>query len=180
MHRVLLILILALFVQHAHAQEAMAPAFSLANAAGEQVTLPRAHDGVDIYFFWASWCPYCKALMPHLQSMRIEHGDDLTIYALNIRDDEDPREFMAQRGYDFILIPEADSIMDLYGVRSTPGLFVVDGKGVIHLNLYEMIFDDDSKYKALSHGKKAGRRAPYWSAEIRQAIDKILRGFKDD
>jgi len=180
MRRALLTLFLALSVQHSDAQELTAPAFTLANAAGEQVTLPRTHDGVDIYFFWASWCPYCKALMPHLQSMRIEHGDDVTIYALNIRDDEDPEHFMNERGYDFVVIPEADSIMELYGVRPTPGLFVVDGKGRIHLNLYEMIFDDDSEYKALSHGNKAGRRAPYWSAEIRQTIDKILNESKAD
>ena len=174
MRRALLTLFLALSVQHSDAQEVAAPAFTLANAAGEQVTLPRAHDGVDIYLFWASWCPYCKALMPHLQSIRIEYGDDVTIYALNIRDEEPPEPFMAEHGYDFILLPEADPVMELYGVRPTPGLFVVDGKGRIRLNLYEMIFDDNNEYKALSHGKKAGRRAPYWSAEIRQTIDRIL------
>ena len=180
MHRVLLTLILVLFVQHGNAQEVTAPAFTLANAAGEQVTLPRAHDGVDIYFFWASWCPYCKALMPHLQSMLIEHGDDLTIYALNIRDDEDPVKIMNERGYDFIVIPEADSIMELYGVRPTPAVFVVDGKGRIRFNLYEMIFNDDSEYKALSNGKKAGLRAPYWAAGIRQTIDQVLSESKAD
>ena len=180
MQRMLLTLILALSVQLGHAQEVVAPTFTLANAAGEQVTLPRAHDGVDIYFFWASWCPYCKALMPHLQSMLIEYGDDLTVYALNIRDDEDPEPFMAEHGYDFVLIPEADSIMELYGVRPTPGLFVVDGEGRIHLNLYEMIFDDGSEYKALSHGRKAGRRAPYWAAEIRRTIDVILSESQGD
>ena len=180
MQRVFLTLILALFVQHSFAQEAVAPSFTLANADGEQITLPRVHDGVDIYFFWASWCPYCKALMPHLQSMRIEYGDALSIYALNIRDDEDPEPFMAEHGYDFVVIPEADSIMDLYGVRTTPGVFVVDGEGRIYLNLYEMIFDDGSEYKALSHGGKAGRRAPYWAAEIRRTIDEILSESKGD
>ena len=169
-----LVLISASSVQHSEAQLAAAPAFTLANTAGEQVTLPRTHDGVDIYFFWASWCPYCKALMPHLQSMRIEHGDDLTIYALNIRDDEDPEQFMAELGYDFIVMPEADSIMGQYGVQATPGLFVVDGKGSIRLNLYEVIFAGDSEYQSLSHGKRAGRRAPYWASEIRLSIDKIL------
>ena len=176
----LLAFALALWVQNSEAQELAAPTFTLANTAGEQVTLPRAHDGVDIYFFWASWCPYCKALMPHLQSMRIEHGDDLTIYALNIRDDEDPAQFMAELGYDFVVIPEADSIMELYGVQATPGLFVVDGKGRVHLNLYEMIFDGNSEYESLSHGKRAGRRAPYWASEIRLTIDKILSESKGD
>ena len=180
MQKVLLTLILALSVQHSEARQPVAPAFTLTNAAGEQVTLPRAHDGLDIYFFWASWCPYCKALMPHLQSMRIEHGEDVTIYALNIRDDEDPEQFMAERGYDFVVIPGADSIMELYGVRSTPGLFVVDGEGRIRFNLYEVIFDDGSEYKALSHGGKAGRRAPYWAAETRRTIDKILNESQGD
>ena len=87
MQRAFLTLILVLLVQNAHTQETMAPTFTLADTTGEKVTLPRVHGGVDIYFFRASWCPYCKALMPHLQSMLIEHGDDLTIYALNIRDD---------------------------------------------------------------------------------------------
>ena len=180
MRRAFLMLMLTLFVQHSYAQDVAAPAFTLPDAAGQQVTLPRTHDGVDIYLFWASWCPYCKALMPHLQSMRVEYGDDVTIYALNIRDEEMPELFMLKHGYDFILIPEADSVMELYGVRATPALFVVDGKGTIRFNLNDMVFNDNSEFKSLSHGKKAGRRAPYWSAEIRQTIDKILRGFNDD
>jgi hypothetical protein len=43
-----------------------------------------------------------------------------------------------------------------------------------------MIFDDGNEYKALSHGKKAGRRAPYWAAEIRRTIDLILSESKGD
>ena len=180
MRKAFLTLLLALLVQHSYAQDLAAPAFTLANAAGEPVTLPRMHDGVDIYLFWASWCPYCKALMPHLQSMRIEYGDDVTIYALNFRDEEMPEPFIREHGYDFILLPEADPVAGLYGVRPTPALFVVDGKGKIRFNLYDMVFDDNSEFKSLGHGKKAGRRAPYWSAEIRKTIDQILSENKDD
>lgn len=176
----ILLLVLALLAPLSHAQETAAPAFTLANADGEQVTLPRLHDGVDIYFFWASWCPYCKALMPHLQSMRIEYGDDITIYALNIRDEDMPENFLAERGYDFILLPEADAVMPLYGVRATPGLFVLDGKGNIRFNLYDVVFNDSDEFKALSHGKKAGQRAPYWVAEIRMVIDQVLSESKDE
>ncbi len=39
-------------------------------------SLPSMQAGVDIYLFWASWCPYCKALMPHLQSIQVEYGAD--------------------------------------------------------------------------------------------------------
>ena len=107
MRRMLLTILLAFLTQHSYAQDDAAPAFTLATAEGESIQLPRTHNGVDIYFFWASWCPYCKSLMPHLQSMRIEYGDDVTVYALNIRDDEDPELFMAKHGYDFILLPRS-------------------------------------------------------------------------
>jgi len=129
---------------------------------------------VDIFFFWASWCPYCKALMPHLQSMQIEYGADVRVYALNIRDDEDPVEFMQEQGYDFIVLPNADPVMGLYGVKPTPAVFLVDQNGTIHFNLYEMLFNDSADFKALGHRQRAGQRAPYWAAEIRRITDQIL------
>ncbi len=180
MRRAFLTLILTLFVQQGFSQDIAAPPFTLADADDEQIAFPRTHDGVDIYFFWASWCPYCKALMPHLQSMRIEYGDDVTIFALNIRDEEMPELFMLKYNYDFVLIPEADEVMERYGVKAVPALFVVDGQGKIRFNLYDMVFNDSSEYKAMGHGKKAGRRAPYWAAEIRQSIDQILSETKSE
>lgn len=176
MRRMLIALILALLTHTGFAQDNAAPAFTLPDSDGEQLTLPRKHAGADIYFFWASWCPYCKALMPHLQSMRVEYGDAITIYALNIRDEDMPELFMLEHDYDFVLVPEADSVMPLYGVQAVPALFVVDGEGVIRFNLYDMVFNDNSEFKALGHGKKAERRAPGWAAAIRQSIDRVLSG----
>jgi cytochrome c biogenesis protein CcmG/thiol:disulfide interchange protein DsbE len=180
MRRIFLTLLLALFAQQGFSQDMAAPTFTLADDDGEKITFPRNHDGVDIYFFWASWCPYCKALMPHLQSMRIEYGDDVTIFALNIRDEEMPEFLMIEKGYDFVLIPEADEVMEPYGVKGVPALFIVDGTGKIRFNLYDMIFNDSSEFKSMGHGKKAGRRAPYWAAEIRQTIDKVLSETKPE
>ena len=180
MRKTLLTLLLILLTQHGFAQDLAAPAFTLKDSDGKQLTLPGRHNGADIYFFWASWCPYCKALMPHLQSMRIEYGEDLTVYALNIRDEELPELFMLEHDYDFTLVPEADPVMALYGVQGVPAVFVVDGRGVIRFNLYDMVFSDSSEFKAMEHGKKAGRRAPYWAAAIRQAIDQVLTDEKAD
>jgi cytochrome c biogenesis protein CcmG/thiol:disulfide interchange protein DsbE len=157
-----------------------APKFTLADAFGNGVTLPRKHDGADIYLFWASWCPYCKALMPHLQSMQLEYGENIGIYALHIRDDEDPVAFMAEKGYDFILLPEADPVMELYGVKPTPAVFIVDGQGIIRFNLYETIFDGSHEPESLSHTKRAANRAPYWAARIRETIDQVLIERKSD
>ena len=65
--------------------------------------------------------------------------------------------------------------MSLYGVQPVPALFAVDGRGMIRFNLYDMVFNDSDEFKAMGHGKKAGRRAPYWAASIRQAIDQVLK-----
>jgi thiol-disulfide isomerase/thioredoxin len=169
-----LTLLLALIAQNSVAQDSIAPSFTIEDADGEQLTLPREHDGADVYLFWASWCPYCKALMPYLQSMRDELGDDVTIYALNIRDEAMPEMFLFEHDYDFILIPEADPVMTLYGVKAIPGLFVVDGRGKIRFNLYDIVFNDSNEFKELSHKQKAGQRAPYWAARIREAVDQVL------
>lgn len=171
----LIILILTCVTPQAYADKPSAPSFTLADADGNELVLPTKQAGVDVFFFWASWCPYCKALMPHLQSMQIEYGDDVRIYALNIRDDEDPVVFMQEHGYDFVLLPEADPIMELYGVRSTPAVFLVDQKGTIHFNLYEMMFSDSAEFETLGHRRKAGQRAPHWAAEIRRITDQILK-----
>jgi len=174
------ILTLTFFAPQAFADDIPAPPFTLADAAGNDVTLPSKQAGVDIYLFWASWCPYCKALMPHLQSMQIEYGDDIRIYALQIRDDEDGVAFMQEHGYDFILLPDADPVMGRYGVRSTPGVFLVDHNGNIRFNLYEVLFKPSTEFKQMGNRQKSGRVGPYWAAEIRRAIDQILAEDKSN
>jgi hypothetical protein len=69
-----------------------------------------------------------------------------------------PELFMLEYGYDFVLMPEADEVMELYGVQAVPALFVVDGQGKIRFNLYYMVFNDSSEFKAMGHGKKTGHR----------------------
>ena len=174
MKLILLFVALVIFAPETYAEKTRAPGFTLADVDNTEITFPRKHNGVDVYMFWASWCPYCKALMPHLQTMQFEYGDDIRVFAFNIRDDEDPSLYMEEYGYDFMLMPEADPLMKLYKVHATPALFLVDGEGLIRFNLYDLVFNDNEEYKALSHSKKAASRAPYWSAEVRKAIDQIL------
>ena len=76
------------------------PAVNLADSDGQNLRYPDDLDGPAIVLFWASWCPYCKALMPHLQSIVDEYDGEIEILALNFRDDDDPREYISERGFD--------------------------------------------------------------------------------
>ncbi len=85
-----------------------------------------------LLLFWATWCPYCKALMPYLQKVDAAAGKQhLDVYAIDIKDDGDPVAELRARGQNFTLVRNGDSIADQYGVRGTPGLFLVDRKGDI-------------------------------------------------
>jgi len=104
---VLLLLVAALVWAPADAQEyPQAESFELESANGISLSLPSDQEGVGVYLFWASWCPYCRALMPHLQSLEDEFGEKLTVYALNFRDQQDPKSYITEHGFDFTLLPK--------------------------------------------------------------------------
>lgn len=86
-----------------------------------------------ILLFWATWCPYCEALMPHLQNVADAAGKDkLDVYAIDIKDDDgDPAATLRARKLTFTLVRDGDNIAERYGVKGTPGLFLVGANGDI-------------------------------------------------
>lgn len=156
--------------------QSQAPSFTLETADGRSLDLPADQQGVGIYLFWASWCPYCRALMPHLQSLEDEYGAEITVYALNFRDQRDPAAYLDEQGFDFVLLPQADDVAQSWGVQGTPGLFIVDREGRIRFNLYDVLATNPPGFEELDHTQRAQRRAPFWAARIRQALDAVIAG----
>lgn len=104
------------------------PDWTLENAAGEQVNF-RTHSAgrPAVLLFWATWCPYCRELMPELEAVRAEFATgDVIFYALDIWEDGDPVRYMRERGFGFELLLDADPVAAQYGVKGTPSLLVVD------------------------------------------------------
>ena len=152
--------------------------FATVTADGSPFTLEDAvGDERVVLFFWASWCPYCKALMPHLQSLKLEYGDELEIVAIHFRDDADGQAFIEGEAYDFTVIPDGGAIARRYGIHATPGVVIPDASLDIRFDLRDLqrreLPDSDEE---LSHGQKAGFRAPFWAAEIRKALDGLAAG----
>ena len=156
------------------------PGFEIAGPGGEAFRYPESLQGPTIILFWATWCPYCKALMPHLQSIVDEYRGQVQVVALNFRDDDDPAAYLAERGYDFTLILNSEEVAASWGVKGTPGLFlanqsgrVIFSKGTIPESAYPESPAED--YGKLKHYQKAARRAPLWAAKLRIAIDRLLQ-----
>ena len=177
-----LVLLIALLVSlptgNAAADEALtAPDWTLQSAGGETVTLSEVAAAQPVVIlFWATWCPYCKALMPHIQSVGLEYGDDIRIFAIHFRDDDgDPVAFIENAGYDFTILPDGGKVAELNGIWATPGLLVVDRDRSIRFNLYLLPRPDLSAAgKSPNHGKRASYLAPYWAAELRKSLDLVL------
>lgn len=155
----------------------VAPDFTLESVSGESITLSDvAAEQPVILLFWATWCPYCKALMPHIQSIRLEHGDKVRVVAVHFRDDKgDPAAFIRNAGYDFTVLRDGNDVAKKFDVWGTPGLLLIDQDRNIRFNLYELPKPEFPVSEGeLSHPQRAAYRAPYWAAEIRKSLDEIL------
>lgn len=151
-----------------------APNFSLQNPDGQTITLNNeVADQTTILFFWATWCPYCKALMPHLQSIELEYGDQVKVLAINIFEDGDPVATIRDAGFDFELLLEGDKVAETYNITGTPGVLIVGTDRRVHFDL-RGVPPYRSAQDGKNHRSKAALRAPYWASAIRQALDRAV------
>ncbi len=156
------------------------PAFEIQAASGETFNYPADLEGPTIVLFWATWCPYCKALMPHLQSIVDEYRGEISVLALNFRDDDDPAGYLAKLGFDFKLILNSEEVAASWGVKGTPGLFLADETGRVVFSRGAIppeafVRDPDEDFSKMKNLQKAARLAPFWAAKLRESIDLLKR-----
>jgi peroxiredoxin len=87
-----------------------------------------------LVFYWASWCPICKALAPKLQSFWLSHRHQgLQILAVSADKDPHVSQTTAKKmGFKFPIIMEADLKLDpIFQSRSLPTLLVRSRRGVV-------------------------------------------------
>ena len=163
------------------ADETIAPDWTLIDPDGQPIHLQDEVEAqATILLFWATWCPYCKALFPHLQSIRLEYGDRIKILAINFREDGDPVAFINDSGYDVTLLLNGDEVADLYDIYGTPGVILLDKDRVIRFDLRQLPRAEPPEIsESKSHNRKAAYRAPYWAAEVRKSLDAIVAEYYD-
>lgn len=98
------------------AQAAVREAGARLPQAGEPLRLPelvrldgspygeaQARGKVLLVYWWASWCPFCAATSPHIETLwRTQRARGLDVLALSIdRRQSDARAYLDRRGYTF-------------------------------------------------------------------------------
>jgi peroxiredoxin len=111
-----------------------APDFTLSDPSGKTVHLRDLRGKVVVVDFWATWCPPCRELMPHIQKMHDQlAAKGLTILGLDVGEDADTvATFAKQQSYTFPLLLDAEpQVTSRYFVQSYPTTFVIDRAGRI-------------------------------------------------
>lgn len=114
----------------------LAPDFALQDLQGNAVALSNFRERKVIVNFWASWCPPCRAEMPHMQRFYEKHGsDDIVLLSVNLtsleKSDAEAKKFADKTGITFPIALDADgAVLDLYNVRAYPTTYVIDERGV--------------------------------------------------
>lgn len=121
---------------------ALAPAFRLPDAAGEEFSYGGEGGGQPLLLtFFSVFCEPCRAVLPLVQRVREKYGDrGLQVACVSL--DGQPfvktvAGFAKQEGYTFrVLLDEVDEnqrfrVADAYRVEEIPTLYLVDEKGRI-------------------------------------------------
>lgn len=110
--------------------------FELQTLSGETVRLSDYKGKKVILNFWATWCPPCKAEMPHMQNYYEHHNDEVEIIAINLtsRDNgvDKVQSFIESYGLTFPIPLDVDGVYGKqYEVTTIPTTYIVNTKGEV-------------------------------------------------
>lgn len=107
-----------------------APDWTLRDAYGRTHSLADYRGQVVVLDFWATWCPPCRAAMPHMQKLYEQYRDrDVAVFGVNVSESGDPVEFMRTGGYTYPILLNGDAVAAAYGVSGIPAFMVIDRAG---------------------------------------------------
>ncbi|MGO3857720.1 MAG: protein disulfide oxidoreductase [Neisseriaceae bacterium] len=101
-------------------------AYHLRNLAGQSFSLAeRSQTEPIVLYFWGTWCPICTLTSPNMQQL-VDAGIPVISVAMQSGDDATVAEYLAEKGYAFETVNDADgALSSLWGVKVTPTVVIV-------------------------------------------------------
>jgi len=106
--------------------------WTLKNLSGESITLSDYQGKPTLLVFWATWCPYCKKLLPGIARLDEKYrSQGLKVLAVNIKEDWKPEIYWRNHEYQFDTVLQGDEVAERYGIRGTPGIVFIAPSGQV-------------------------------------------------
>ena len=111
----------------------LGPQFTLSSTLGEEMALADYRGQPVVLNFWASWCPPCRAEVPHFQDASLKYNGQAAILGI---DQGEPLPIVADFASAFrlsypLLLDQDNAVNRQYGVAALPTTVFVDANGVV-------------------------------------------------
>ncbi|MBW8349567.1 redoxin domain-containing protein [Bacillus sp. IITD106] len=123
------------------AQGDIPPDFELTTLDGEKVRLSDFNGKKVILNFWATWCPPCRAEMPHMENFYKKNAEKMNveIIAVNLTAEErggngpeKVKKFIEEYGITFhVPLDETGEVADKYRIIPIPTSYLIGTNGVV-------------------------------------------------
>lgn len=132
-----------------------APDFTLTTLEGTVLKLSDYRGKKVILNFWATWCPPCKAEMPHMQSFYEQNHEEVEVIAINLTNMDKGEEAIKSFVNDYELtfaipLDEAGDIGMQYQAFTIPTSYAIDKDGIIQKKIIGPM--DEAMMKSIVDG----------------------------
>ena len=109
--------------------------FQLNDLNGNPIRLSGLKGKVVLLDFWATWCPPCRAELPHFKELYAQYqGKGLEVIGVSLDQGGEPgvRDFLKRNGIPYPVVMGGENLAKLYGgIRGIPTTFLIDKQGRI-------------------------------------------------
>jgi thiol-disulfide isomerase/thioredoxin len=126
--------VLLLALTRPRVEEGFAPDFSARTLGGGQVSLSDYKGQVVMLNFWATWCPPCRAEMPHMQEAYERYSaQGFSVLAINNAEAEaNVAAFAEQYGLDFPVVLDGGTLQRMFRISGYPTSIFLRRDGSIY------------------------------------------------
>ncbi len=120
------------------------PDFSIRANDGQTYSPDYLKGNVVLLYFWATWCPYCRRAVPHMNDLANEYANaSFTIIGIcGSKDTDSWHTYINDHRMDWPQYFDVNLRMaHLFGARGVPNFFLIDKNGYV---VYHQVGWDDS------------------------------------